>query len=199
MERTPGGHSPHLPPGFSRQLDTIATAWSTADPTLLTVGNAGSEFPAADKVLSSGFKALQDRVFREILSRSWHLPELLKLPLADQPMNTALDTLVQYLAAAREWRRLLFLLEQRSAAPLNREGEPAPAAASIRAIRFFLTGQNFEMAEQWGDAVLAYKAVLSTSAEIGPIADAAERLKTLAKEHPQNSKSPLAARKLPRS
>ncbi|MES2573040.1 MAG: hypothetical protein V4710_23660, partial [Verrucomicrobiota bacterium] len=58
------------------------------------------------------------------------------------------------------------------------------SADLLQALRAFFTAQNLELAEQWTDAVRSYKAVLRSSSERAPIKAAAERLKVLAKEHP---------------
>lgn len=111
-------------------------------------------------------------------------------PLAEQPIDVALNTLTENLVRAREWRRLLVLLEFRGGANLYPNGSPQRASDDIAAIRSFIAGQNFELAEQWTDAMIAYKTVLSTAAEQGPVKDAADRLKALAKDHPKNVPTP---------
>ena len=133
---------------------------------------------------------LHQRVQRDIVSRTLHAPELLQAPLAERPLEKALDALARNFSNAREWRRLLVLLESRSSANVFPNGSRPRAGDDIAAIRSYLAGQNFELAELWPDAILAYKAVLSTGAELGPIKDAVERLKVLAKEHPEGLDPP---------
>lgn len=183
-ERDPG-----FPTGLGEQLSALATAWADSNPTLLSFGSAGlgnrNESGQFTKEINDLWALMQRDVFSHVL----HSPELLASPLADQPINTALDTFALSLAAAGEWRRLLLLLEYRSTQMPNTGNASPVFGDAITAIRSYFTGQNFELAEQWDDAALAYKAVLSTGAELGPIKAATERLKMLAKEHPKRTGS----------
>ena len=63
--------------------------------------------------------------------------------------------------------------------------QPMPEPAFAELERAFFAGQNFELAEQWSDAMQSYKTVLRSANEHVPIKAAAERLKVLTKEHPE--------------
>ena len=53
--------------------------------------------------------------------------------------------------------------------------------------------QAWRYAEQWAEAMQSYKAVLRSASPRAPIKPAAERIKILAKEHPEVSKIPAPA------
>ncbi len=189
-DTTPGSSIRYRSSGIlSTQLASLAAAWSSANPGLATGGFQGAE----NETYGQEMIALRERIQRDVLSQTLRVPELLKPPFADQPINVALDALVRQFSEAREWRRLLALLEMRSGGPgygvQNRLGD----GDAVNAIRSFLAGQNYELAEQWTDAITAYRAVLATTTEIGPIKEAAGRLKVLTKEHGANGDGPTAA------
>jgi hypothetical protein len=126
---------------------------------------------------------LRLRAEREVWSRFLNAPELNEPPLADQPPETAIGKLCQRLSTDGKWQRLLELLKTRdSAAPIPQSGPMSRAA--MQSIRSFLVGQNFELAEEWADAVGAYNTVIQANLEGTPIKEAAERLRALKQEHP---------------
>ena len=182
----PRDRDPDFPRGLGEELNALAAAWSSGNPDLMVTTNRfGYDF--AGGAYGKELYKLREKIQRDVLSRALHAPELLKSPLADQPLPTALDNLTKNLSEAREWRRLLEVFEARTnRMPFPADGS-APANDTVTAIRAYLAGQNFELAEQWSDAILSYKAVLASAAEPGPIKEAAERLKVLAREHPQKA------------
>jgi len=195
---------PNFPRGLDGQLNALAAAWSSHNPTLIMAGNPGYDSGSSGGIYSQQINHLRERIERDVLSHTLHAPELLKPPLADQPLNTAVDALAQNLSDAHEWRRLLTLLEQRAIRLPGQESATTAPDDAVTAVRSYLAGQNFELAEQWSDAIVAYKTVLSSAAELGPIKDAAERLKVLIKEHPavlgtrKTPATPTPGRKSPR-
>jgi hypothetical protein len=177
-----------LSQGLSNQLSALAAAWSSQNPGLLLAqefqGAMGGSFPFAAELTD-----LRSRIEREMLAQTLHAPELTQPPLLDQPLDAAMDSLCEKLATNHEWRRLLQTLEAQSKA-YQAPGAPLLSGTdAISSLRSFLAGKNFELAEQWTDAALSYKAVLRGSIESTLIEDAALRLKTLAKEHPVEVKA----------
>ncbi len=168
------------------QLGILSAAWATQNPALLQQNrfNGGERLSGP---FAGELAALQKRVEREVLSRALAAPELTAPPLAEKPADTALDALCDQLAAGGEWRRLYDLLNARASIEANtRQRSPDEAIVALRA---FFTGQNLELAEQWGDAMQSYKAVLRSASPRAPTKPAAERIKMLAKEHPEAAKS----------
>jgi hypothetical protein len=174
-------HNPgYAPQGqLSAQLKTLAGVWSSGNPEILAANRFDYGPPGG--VYGKEINHLRERIERDLLSHSLHAPELLKPPLADEPLGVALEGLAKSISEAHEWRHLLAVFESQT-------NQQMPVTArtieAITAVRSFLAGQNFELAEQWPDAIAAYKAVLSTTSELGPIKEAAERLKLLTREHP---------------
>src|SRR5205085_7161899 len=98
------------------------------------------------------------------------------------PLDVAIDALCEQLAKAADWRRLYRVLETRGSMQVTSGGRSGDD--TLNALRAFFTAQNLELAEQWTEAVQAYKSVLQSASERAPVQAAAERLKALAKEHP---------------
>jgi hypothetical protein len=133
---------------------------------------------------------LRLRAEREIIAHTLKAFELTKPPLSEQPTNEAVEALCDQLAQKREWRRLLQLLDTRDILnPMEGRYGRAPADDSATAIRAYFVAQNFELAEMWKDAADSYRSVLRSTSQRAPIAEAAERLKKLIKEHPEASMS----------
>ena len=168
---------------FIQQLNNLAVAWSASNPTMLAQQEHMNGRAIAPLAFAKEYTALRDRIQRDMLARTLKAPELTKPPLAEQPMEAALETLCNGLAEKGEWRRLLQILELRP--PLPAEGFIPQGTDTASTLRAFLTGQNFELGEQWADAVRSYKTVLRSTAERVPTKAAAERLKAIAKEHPE--------------
>jgi hypothetical protein len=141
-----------------------------------------------DPEIVEAFADLRERMVREALGRVLRAPELNRNPMANQPIEKALDELHQSLAAAGEWQRVAGILEIRNSRRFAGDVRMADADA-LASIRLFLAGQNFELAEQWADAASGYKAVLRNAAEGAPIQEAAERLKALKRLHPNATAS----------
>jgi hypothetical protein len=125
---------------------------------------------------------LRKRITRDVTSRTLRAPELNTPPLAEMPLDLAVESLCDQLAKAADWRRLYRVLEGRA----NSQGQPGGRTNDdgFTALRSFFTAQNLELAEQWPEAVQAYKSVLQSASERAPVQAAADRLKVLAKEHP---------------
>jgi len=179
--------------GLSMRLSALASAWENDDLNRLTNEGFGGGNPE-DATLSADLAGLRGRAERDILSRTLKAPELVQPPLDGQPLSKAIDDLVGNLTAAGEWRRALQIMEGQSTLEQNR-GRPPRRFETILAIRSYLAGQNYELAELWTDAAAAYKMVLSVALDGAPVSEAADRLKILAKEHPEEVK---AARPSPR-
>jgi hypothetical protein len=113
--------------------------------------------------------------------------------LDSQPLAKAIDTLLGKMTAEGNWRRVLHIMECQASMEQTRGGLPGKIK-EISAVRSYLAGQNFELAEQWKDAASAYKAVLAAAIEGAPVNESADRLKALSKEHPEEVK---AARSFP--
>lgn len=126
--------------------------------------------------------ALRGKAIRDGLARVTKAPELLQPPLADLAPDAAIRQLAGDIFRRQEWARLHELLLVSGA--WQRDGLQPRNGDELRAVRSLLTGQNFERAEQFADAVQAYRAVLTSIGELVPIDAAAARLKVLKQEHP---------------
>lgn len=160
-----------------RPLTTLSEAWKSGDTKIIFDRNR----PTGDirsVTFDKELGALRSRIEHELLGRALNAPELSTPPLAEMETTAALKSLFDSLAQRGDWSRLLEVLQARHRIVMGGE------EGAIAALRSFLTGKNFELAEQWAEAVLAYKAVLRSTAEYSPIKAAAERLKAIAKEHP---------------
>jgi hypothetical protein len=194
------GREPDFPRGFASQLNQLATAWSSATTVTALTRQTYSESP--DQRLGADLSELRKRIERDVIARVSRVPEINQPPLADLPTEAALDRLSDQLAQKGEWRRLLQISEGRSGQP-RFDGVIMGTNDLVTSLRAYLAAQNFELAEQWTDAVLSYKTVLRSTSERAPIKEAADRLKDLNKKHPEAftpapvSPSTPAARALP--
>jgi hypothetical protein len=170
---------------LANQLNLLAIGWRTANPGFV---RSRLEDPNASRTLfSKELSELQARIEREVLSRTLRAPQLLAAPLAEKPLDVALDLLSDELVSKGEWRRLYHVAEARVS--MRTQAPRQEGTDLLSALRSFLAGQNFELAEQWTEAAQAYKAVLRNVHEHAPVSAAAERLKVLSKEHPDAVKT----------
>ena len=181
------GNNPRVTPGLSMQLSALAAAWGNDDLRRLTVEGFGGGSPE-DAATGEDLASLRERAERDILSRALKAPELVQAPFESQPLGKAIDGLLGKLTADGEWRRALPIIEAQSALEQTRGAVSQRMQAGL-AVRSYLAGQNFELAELWTDAAVAYKAVLAAALDGTPVREAADRLKALAKEHPEEMKA----------
>lgn len=127
---------------------------------------------------------LVSRVQRDLLAEFCQAPEINKPPLAALPTDQALQGFADQLASQGLWHRLLQFSEARNTADRNLSGFLADPdlAASIRS---YIAAQNFELAEQWAQAVWSYKAAVRSTSPRAPVKECAVRLKELGKRHPE--------------
>lgn len=130
-----------------------------------------------------GLIDLRNRILREVFVNTLKIPELTEAPYADKDPEVAVETFCDDLAQRSEWRRLLAILQLRASPALRKRDQKEDE--SIPSIRFFIAGNNFELAEQWMDAVLAYQSVLRNTSKRAPIKEAADSIKAIAKAHPE--------------
>jgi len=176
-----------LPRGIAQQLRALAAAWTGANPQFLQQ----SYIDSADTRFSTELTGLRQRIERDVLAKSLRAPELNQPPLASLAPDAALDKLSGQFAASGEWRRLLQLTEARGLQ--NRFTGLLPRDSDLTtALHSYLAAQNFELAEQWSDAVQSYKLALRSTSELAPIKESADRLKALAKSHPEAFPAPAA-------
>jgi hypothetical protein len=169
-------------------LSVLSNAWRTKSLSLLQ--NFEGTNSRATSAFAPELTSLRLRAEREIIAHTLKAFELTKPPLSEQPTNEAVEALCDQLAQKREWRRLLQLLDTRDILnPMEGRYGRAPADDSATAIRAYFVAQNFELAEMWKDAADSYRSVLRSTSQRAPIAEAAERLKKLIKEHPEASMS----------
>lgn len=131
--------------------------------------------------LKKDFTALRKRILLTAYARALKAPELSAAPYADKEPEAAVKALCDDLALRGQWQRLLEILQVSPPAP-ERSGTKEDDA--VTAIRSYLAGKNFELAELWVDAVLAYKTVLRSSATRILTQAAADRIKAIANAHP---------------
>ena len=182
-------------PGLAETLNALSAAWLSLNPAFLQADRLGQvsagrfDSAALPHPFAKEISALRKLVERDILIKGLNVPELATPPLSDLPTDAALDAFCDTLAKQGDWKRLMTFLQARSAvSPLavQRHDE------TLEAIRSYLIGRNFETAEQWGEAIQSYKAVLRSTSGRAPIKEAADRLKAIAKEHPEAASPPAA-------
>lgn len=160
-------------------LVDLMRAWKNEAPHMIGAwGRAHGELSAT---FAKDFNALRDRIQRNLYASTLKAPELTTPPYADKVPEAAVEALCDDLAQRGEWRRLLDILQLRPAAQ-------APGSKEIdatAALRSYLAGKNSEMAEQWVDAVMAYKTTLRSTASRAPVQAAADSIKAIAKAHPE--------------
>ena len=170
---------------FLQQITALAAAWGAEDLNLLKSQVIPQEIPEA-----AGFMALRERVEREIVSRWAEIPELNQAPAANLRFADAADAVLAKLASERQWPRALRLLEaQRALRDLHGAAAGPRNAETIFAVGAFLKGLSLEEAGLSTEAAAAYKSVLAAAVENTPVAEAVERLKALAREHPREVKA----------
>jgi len=174
---------------LSIEFAALAAAWASPSAGE-TMADALRQTPARHPSLAAPLRALRQRIERDSLSHLLRVPEILQPPLQSLETDAALDALADDLVAKSDWRRLHRLLTSRATLQPAR-ARPAEDD-SIPALRAFFAAQNLELAEQWAAAASAYKEVLLASSPRAPIAAAAEKLKALAKAHPEINARPVA-------
>ena len=169
--------------GLAKQLSALAAAWSSEDLNLVAEGDlqggAGED---------AGLAALRERIMREMVIRSIDAPELDLAPFADRSLGAAIEAFLSKLAAEGKWRRMLEVFKTESIFK-RIHGLTPRAPREAAAVRSCLAGHSLEAAGLWTEAAAAYKSVLASVIDNGPVADAADRLKALAKEHPGSLKT----------
>jgi hypothetical protein len=184
-----------FPFGLGENLISLAAAWRTANPMLVREDRARELAGARSDVFGIAVTALRRRIERDVIGRVLKDPELSQPPLAEMEPQAAFEALGDQLAAKKEWRRLLELRQAWLSPGPEFYGRGDELTSALRA---YLAGENFELAEQWTDAASAYKQVLLCTAKRAPVADAAERLKAIKKEHPEAAAAPLQKASSPR-
>jgi hypothetical protein len=186
---------PEVPAGLGATLSRLAAAWQSLNPGFLRDERMQSgNLDERQGPFAAELGALRRRIEREVFVSVLRVPELNQPPLADKPPQQAVEELVRQSAQKKEWRRVIELLQ----ASRQLKGEdPRGDTELLEALRSYLAGQNLELAEQWSDAAAAYKRVLLCTSELAPVADAADRLKALKREHPEAASPSNAGRPLP--
>jgi len=126
---------------------------------------------------------LRERAVRDLIARRAQMPDLLKPPLVSMEPEKAVQQVCQDLFTKNEFSRLYQVLSETSRLLTDRR--VGYSEENLGGLKSFLTGQNFERAEQYIDAVRSYKTTLGCIGELVPIDAAAERLRVLKKEHPE--------------
>ena len=179
---------------FAQELSLLAAQWITGSVGEISSGRySTSSGSNLRNRFSRELAALRKLAERESVSRTLRAPELLQAPLLEQPIGSAVESLCDDLAKRAEWRRLYRVLESY----LSRFGGTRPPDPTLTALQSYFAGQNLELAEQWKDAVAAYKEVLKTVSERVPVKEVGERLKALKKDHPEAFNETTPAAKAP--
>jgi hypothetical protein len=179
---TKGDRDANVWPALMAELQALASIWSSSNAALLERREEADVRVGSPHMFSAELRAIRERIERDVLSKTLRLPELLDPPLAQLPPDAAIERVCRDLAQRSDWRRMYEVIHARESMRRGRgDGRPDETLAALRS---FMAGQNFELAEQWADAVAAYKLVLQTVSDLAPTQAAAERLKVLAKEHP---------------
>lgn len=167
-------------PAFEADLRQLAAAWSS-DPAQPRAAFAQWTTKVNARGWTTDLRALRMRAFREHIAQRVQAPELAQPPLNALPPEQAVRQFGRGLLEKADWPRLHRLLTD--TAMLFGQGHGAPSEEA-QAIRSFITAENFEKAEQFAEAVQAYRSVLTCIGDLVPIAQAATRLKELKKAHP---------------
>ena len=170
---------------LSEPLRELQRAWTTNSPQ--TIARLDQQFVMTQREPPAAFRkeftALRNRILRTLFATTFKAPELNVAPYIDKEPDVAVEAFCDDLVQRCEWRRLLDVLQIRTPSVAQRAGQIEDEA--IPAIRSYLAGKNFELAEQWADAVIAYKAVLRSTATRAPIQAASGSIKAIAKAHPK--------------
>lgn len=150
-----------------------------------TLAAIQQEPPAAFAKDLAVLRAVRDRAMHTVYADALKAPELTTEIYADKDPEAAYEAFCDDLARRGEWKRLFDILQLRSPAAEQRLGHKDKEDETLAAIRSYLAGKNSELAEQWTDAVLAYKVVLRSTARRAPVQAAAECIKAIAKAHPE--------------
>ena len=167
--------------GLGILLGGLADDWRSLNP----VSPLTRQLNQGAGAFSTEIETLRQKIIRDLLSQLLRAPELKQAPMADQPLDAALDSLCKKLASEGAWQRLLEMLKAREWSGLLSAEKGLANKDAIHSIKAFLAGQNFELAEEWADAADAYEAAIQTKADGAPIKEASERMKILEKEHPE--------------
>ena len=161
-----------------RQLALVWAEENTASFTYETFRQSSTIHPWNGEI-----NLLRRQAFRTVLARRTGSPELLRAPLVTLAPEAAVRQLAREIFARREWPRLYELLS--TSGTLLKNSGSSENGEEWRAVKSLLTGQNFERAEQFADAVQSYRSVLTCIGELVPVDAAAERLKALKQKHPE--------------
>jgi hypothetical protein len=172
---------------LAQQLASMAAGWSAMSP-IVAVGEGGNEIDGASGAFSKELASLRDRIERDVTVHVLDAPELSQPPFLDQSLDDAIDKLRKRLAEKGEWRRALQILGMQSSGALP-DHLRSKSTDVIHAIRAYLAGENFELAEEWADASSAYETVVRANLDHTPIKEAAKRLELLKTEHPEAVKA----------
>ena len=170
-------------------LNHFAAAWASGNRALMSQ-NYSEDGPAM-RNFAAQIHALKRRIERELVARSVEAPELNQPPYLDQDPAAAIDSLADELFKRGDWRRLLKVSEANPFTQPPRYSYGATGVVDLAAaLRSLLSGENFEKAEQWSDAVASYKNVLRATDARAPVSAAADRLKDLKAKHPDAFTTP---------
>ena len=166
---------------LGNQLAATASAWRRGQPEVLQSANDRDVYGEAGWTIDLG--PLRSRIQRELLAILCRVPEINTPPLSELSPDKAIDRIIDELQSKGDWHRLLEVVEARENADrrLGHAIRPSDLRASLRD---FIAAQNFELAEEWVDASLAYKSVLRATSDRAPVKEAAALLKALNKNHP---------------
>ena len=164
------------------QLENLRNLWVSGHAVSLT--RSGMEFGRSGQGwCRDAVDTLQKRIVVQTAATTLKLPQLTEASLADQTLPEALNKLAAEFAEKAEWRKTYDILQFLDSN--NPMGWPPGGGHRHRGIASYLAGLNFEMAEQWPQAVQSYHDVLRSVAGLNPTKEAAERLKALRREHPE--------------
>jgi hypothetical protein len=125
------------------------------------------------------------RFARQALASQLGAPEIMRAPLEAAALEKAVLQLADEAAKKREWRKVYDMLRVCNGAGDRFGSGRDPIGDEIGGIADFFTGQRFEKAEQWAEAITSYQNVLRRMGNRLPVAEATERLQALKREHPE--------------
>lgn len=155
---------------------------------------AANDYPVA---YESTLQTLRKQIGREVLAKRFKAPQLMAMPLADLPLEKALEQLIAEAKEKGDWRRIQHLLHSQISLEDNDPFRPAimfptsRRAMQQQAVDRFIKAMEMVKARNESDAAQGYRAVLSMEGNDIVIKEAIERLRALREKHPGIFGKPL--------
>ncbi|HEY2344047.1 MAG TPA: hypothetical protein VGH90_13480 [Chthoniobacteraceae bacterium] len=165
---------------LANDLRRVAAIWNGKPQPPEKAEFSGTAGPSAEWIETIG--ALSVRAARDAIATAAQAPELLEAPDKELPLFDAVRKLGHDLYAHEDWKRLYALLLHSRMALAGAGGADDE---SLQSLKTFLSAENLERAEQFSQAMEAYREIVASVGEFVPTEAAAKRLSVLRKNHPE--------------